>query len=266
MKLMRVVTLSVLAAGFSGLVRADWDVGDPFKMHAPQLPDLQQGVDVLASYPYTDPNTGNVFGKWVADDWQCTESGPVTDIHIWGSWLDDLQDQYTTFSLAILADDRTNPDFSKPGAVLWNAAFLPGSYTYRLYATANEYFFDPNIGDVIGSDTQAWQYNFYISDSPFVQEQGQIYWLAVQAIFTDTTKAFGWKSSDTTFFDRAVYGDSSAPGVPLNPPDLKPWEPIASQYPHDMAFVITTPEPQAYGFLAGLGLVSFAVVRRFLRK
>lgn len=56
---------------------ADWAPGDGHKMHFPQLPD-EDGWDVKA----TDP-------LCLADDWMCSESGEVTDIHFWGSWLDD---------------------------------------------------------------------------------------------------------------------------------------------------------------------------------
>jgi hypothetical protein len=53
------------------------------KMHFPQLPDLE-GWDVYAVYP-----------KTLADDWQCSETGEVLDIHFWGSWRDTDGDPYT---------------------------------------------------------------------------------------------------------------------------------------------------------------------------
>src|SRR5205085_7160156 len=44
-------------------------------------------------------------GQWVlADDFICTNTGPVTDIHIWGSWLNDLVDPTPTFWLGIYYD------------------------------------------------------------------------------------------------------------------------------------------------------------------
>ena len=48
---------------------ADWEPGMPFKMHYPQLPD-PMGWDVK----FTDPIV-------LADDWRCTQTGPVDDVH-----------------------------------------------------------------------------------------------------------------------------------------------------------------------------------------
>ena len=50
-----VATLMFLAAPAA----ADWDIGDPHKMHEPQLPKVDGGWDVMASY--------YVF---LADDWK----------------------------------------------------------------------------------------------------------------------------------------------------------------------------------------------------
>jgi len=43
-------------------------------MHYPQLPDTD-GWDVDATMPIT-----------VVDDWTCSETGWVKDIHFWGGW------------------------------------------------------------------------------------------------------------------------------------------------------------------------------------
>src|SRR5208283_5119845 len=45
-----------------------------------QPPNLQ-GLDVWNNGPWL-----------LADDFVCTNSGPVSDIHIWGSWLNNLVD------------------------------------------------------------------------------------------------------------------------------------------------------------------------------
>jgi len=63
---------------------ADWDPGDGHKMHFPQMPD-PNGWDVNMTYqPDVEPF------RILADDWMCSETGPVTDIHFWGSWEDDF--------------------------------------------------------------------------------------------------------------------------------------------------------------------------------
>ena len=54
---------------------ADWKPEDGHKMHFPQLPD-EDGWDVNATWP-----------KVLADDWTCSETGWVKDIHFWGSWM-----------------------------------------------------------------------------------------------------------------------------------------------------------------------------------
>src|SRR5512137_3002215 len=74
-----VAVFAVLVMLVAVSARADWNVGDPYKMHYPQLPDLSpNGLDVKATAP-----------KILADDFLCTQTGPITDVHIWGSWLYD---------------------------------------------------------------------------------------------------------------------------------------------------------------------------------
>ena len=52
------------------------------KMHFPQLPD-PNGWDVKAD-----------GGLCLADDWQCDGTGPVRDIHFWGSWKGDVVGEF----------------------------------------------------------------------------------------------------------------------------------------------------------------------------
>jgi hypothetical protein len=69
-----------------------WNVGDPHKMHYPQLPD-ETGWDVNATQPLV-----------LADDWECSETGWVKDIHFWGSWRHDDIGQVIAFVLSIHED------------------------------------------------------------------------------------------------------------------------------------------------------------------
>lgn len=75
------ITFSALAcvALLAAPAIADWHPGDGHKMHFPQLPD-ENGWDVNAS-----------GGICLADDWMCSETGPVSDIHFWGSWKHGLE-------------------------------------------------------------------------------------------------------------------------------------------------------------------------------
>lgn len=251
--------------GFANIAKGDWNPGDPYKMHYPQLPDLTPtGVDVLATLnPMNPPNW-----KILADDFLCTETGPISDVHIWGSWLNDLVGQNTMFKLSIHLDDRTGP-YSKPGPEVWSAVFLPGQYSFRPYGPpTTEQFFDPNLNQFIGLDTQVWQYNFVNIQNPFIQEQGTIYWLDVQAMDPDPMVLFGWKTTNPLetphFEDDAVFGDTVEFNGALLPPG---WEELKYPIGHpfegqsmDLAFVIT-PEPSS-AMLTGLGLLALLVHRR----
>ena len=65
--------------------------------------------------------------------------------------------------------------------MLWSKDLVPTAS--RIYAHAQERFFDPNQNAVIGSDTQVWQYNFLFSPTEeLVQKEGTIYWLDVQVM------------------------------------------------------------------------------------
>jgi len=158
------VILCVLFVG-AGLSSGDWDPN--YKMHWPQLPDLSAtGVDIAN------------MGTSLADDFMCIESGPITDIHIWGSFGEDiLPDEGAgnlTFQLTIRGDIPASGDvWSRPGEmVLWSQVFAPGQYTVRQVAdNIVEDWYDP-VSEVYlpANHSQAYQYNFYITDEPFEQE------------------------------------------------------------------------------------------------
>ena len=75
-----------------------WMPGADYKMHYPQPPD-ESGWDVYATYP-------NVL----ADDWQCTETGPVKDIYFWGSWMHGQVGKIRAFHLKVYSDVPKNTD------------------------------------------------------------------------------------------------------------------------------------------------------------
>ncbi len=237
-------------------VQADWDTGMTFKMHYPQMPDENgyTGMDIMCTDPYA-----------LADDFYCTCTSPITDIHIWGSWLDDIlplrpggtvyDPTSVAFTLVIYSDIPAMPPeipYSRPGQILWRKQFNPGTFKARRWSVIPqplppERFFvpDPNGGQVVGHDNTIWQYNFYIPydpaapGGPFVQREGTIYWLGVQALPIDALQRakFGWKTSISQHFnDDAVWSMplTGAP-LPLVYPKGHPWEGKSI----DLSFVIT---------------------------
>ncbi len=179
-----------------------------------QLPDLtDMGMDVNAVSPVI-----------LADDFECTMTGPITRIQIWGSWYQDYFPWYedpgaVTFTLSIHGDipDTVTGDYSMPDTVLWWRTFLPGEFTYEYYAQGlNEGWFDPpgNIYDPNG-DTECLLYIFDIDTGNFIQtgtpDNPVVYWLDVQAQPEDPESQFGWKTSEIHWNDDGVWGFGQEP-------------------------------------------------------
>src|ERR1700690_351476 len=94
-------------------------------------------------------------GPWVlADDFICTNTGPITGIHIWGSWLSDLHGTITNFWLGFYSDVPavTNPASgqiitpSHPGNLLWSESFPIGQFAESSMGPSQEQFLDPGPG------------------------------------------------------------------------------------------------------------------------
>jgi hypothetical protein len=189
------------------------------KMHFPQLPDTI-GWDVNATMP-----------KTLADDWQCSQTGWVTDIHFWGSWKDTDGNPYTDnfltpmpfFILSIHENIPATPDtpWSRPGRQVWGwGGEIPGIPSEP---PSLEGWYDPNTGLWNCNDhVPYWRYDFFMNQaSPpadsFFQYKDQIYWLNVSAVNIPEPYKWGWKNSRDHFMDDAVYTDNAPAG---------PWYPI----------------------------------------
>ncbi len=167
-----------LAAIAGQISPCDWRYGDVHKMHWPQLPDLgSTGVDVKMSLTS------------LADDFKCTATGPINDIHIWGSFADDVLPKdgpdSLTFELSIYSDipAKSADSWSMPGQLLWSRTFRPGQYTVSKVHDGPENWYDPATGLYLPvNHRQAYQYNFCIEDDPFIQQEGRIYWLGVKEL------------------------------------------------------------------------------------
>ena len=262
-------TILVGQLAFVLSARADWNPGDPAKWV--QMPDLQNGMDVYDTFSPILP-----YNKILADDFRCTQTGPITSIHIWGSWLNDRVPRDASgnpippiFDLSFHLDVPAGSDpqfpYSHPGAQVWDRVFQPDQM--RIYATSSERFYDPNTNAVIGFDTQVWQYNFFIDPTnAFFQNVGNIYWLNVQVQpqpFEDqfgNPFVFGWKTSTNHFNDDSVFGDNTSLSQP--PPFWRPLVDPATGQSLDQAFVLDTiPEPSTFALL-GLGASLLVVLRR----
>ena len=220
---------------------ADWDPGDGYKMHYPQLPDVN-GWDIDVTHP-----DGGLY-RVVADDWMCIEDGPVTEIHFWGSWLDNLKGQIEWIDIEIYRDIPASPPeipYSRPGQLLWYQSCHPGEWTERFWGQGEQSFYDPFTGFWILFDHfEIWQYNVGPFNVPgaFEQVAGEIYWLAITVRLVDGSQGeFGWKTSQDHWNDDAVWG--------THPDDVwnELFDPI-NGVSLDMAFVINTRQEPEEGF------------------
>lgn len=257
-KLIHILPAMLLLTVVVAPVSADWNPEQPAKWV--QLPDLStMGVDV-------DASGLGILG----DDFLCKQTGPITDIHIWGSWLDDLlpmpvtggqrNENNVAFTLGICADipdpdGPDNPGHSQPGDLLWWRAFQPGEFTARLYEEVfdGEGWYTPGDSGffVFPGDKVVWQYNFLIDEAEaFIQagtpEQPIVYWLCVKAAVVDPDARFGWKSSTDHWNDDAVWSQIVVNGLvdtntitdgtgTLPPPfEIEPWREL--RYPDGHEF------------------------------
>lgn len=213
-----------------------------------QNPDRSAyGLDVLAG-----PNT-NADGTatMLADDFICTQTGPISDIHIWGSWLNDKLDRRPTFWLGIWSDVPATKDSpSRPGELLWSQVFPPGQYQGSLYKTVPfETFYTRHpTNTIMGADHQIWKYDFFPRTS--FRQTGtpwlpKIYWLSLVASNMPGTY-FGWKTTPDHFNDAASF-------VPVQ---IKPHFPILTdswrvltditRRPRELSFAITTSQQRQW--------------------
>ena len=281
-----VLIISAVFCSMSTLSLADWDPANPADLARAkwiQLPDLTPtGMDVLDTVQPFAPIPPGPQWKTLADDFICTQSGPITDAHIWGSWLNNnlpinsagLPDPGSLqFKISFWSDMQPNAavSYSHPDTLLWTGKFQPGQFQVNPNVIAvpvpGEQFYDPNIGQIIGTDNAVYQYNFNnlvdANGLNFVQSVGTLYWFEVQAeVFTapGTTATFGWKTRDPQqhFMDDAVFADTNG----FNGPNISFWRDMIYPTGHplhpqsiDLSFVLTTPEPSTM-VMAGLGLVA----------
>jgi len=216
------------------------------KMHWVQRPDLEPtGMDVDLTWVPT------------ADDWMCTETGPVNKIRIWVSFADDIMPNplnKDTVRLQIFSDIPASPThpWSMPGSLLWSKTYYAGEYSAKLVSTTSpEWWYDPA--------TQIWEpnnhnnvvrFDFDLGPIPFTQVMESIYWLEVKYMYQEPPvldNTLGWKTAEypLRFNDDAVWWNENNPNFPIGwvahvypgAPIPHPWEGQS----FDMAFQLNPP-------------------------
>jgi hypothetical protein len=164
------------------------------KMHWPQTPK-EGGWDV-AFYP---PE-----GR-LADDWLCTRTGEVDDIHFWVSWMHDMVEPIHGFAIRIWSNNPQGPlGWSVPDVLLWERFVDTDDFTIIEMEPDIQGWFGPVQGEVYPDDHILWfQVNVEDIQDPFYQYEGDIYWLEID--FADVLPFIGWKETDQNWNDDAVY-------------------------------------------------------------
>ncbi len=229
-KLKTFLTLFMCATLMLGIsanvLMGDWNPGDSFKMHFPQKPN-PNGWDVSwTSQQDAVPIT-------LADDWMCTETGTVSDIHFWLSWHHDMEGPIESVKVQIYSDNPAGPGgFSQPDQLLWQHTFPEGSFVYRPYGEGDQGWYYPQPPQWTRPDHHMfYQINITNIPDPLIQEKDRIYWLAIQLQTANNQgQEAGWKTTLDQWNDAAVY---HTPGGP--------WERLSESDGRnlDLAFVIT---------------------------
>jgi len=167
----------------------------------------------------------------MADDWECKDERPITDIHWWGSFLGWTQPTIPAailpkaFHIGIWTDvpkgsDPQYPNFSHPGVLVWE------NYCDSFAWNFAGYDHDPRSQ----MDNEAcFQFNQLLSQDEWFHQPpmdatqtGRVYWLSIAAIY-DTTQQimypWGWKTREH------FYNDDAIRIFQVNNPDGSIWPP-----------------------------------------
>jgi hypothetical protein len=228
--LMFLVCALTLLFGVAPLVQADWDPGDSYKMHYPQLPMIYGGWDVC------------LCCQWVADDFVCSETGPITDIHFWVSFKEDMEFPLNDPAMwdITIRDDAGG----MPGAIRW--AFSGGNIVTRPYGGGAQGWLCPSPPPPplaippfpIPDHYDVYQVNITDLLEPMIQQQDTTYWLVIKANLPwMPPPSVGWKQATSVHQSPAMYDFGMG------------WMPIFMATPdtqgiHDLAFVITGGEDE----------------------
>jgi hypothetical protein len=162
----------------------------------------------------------------VADDFNCTETGPITDIHFWISWLEDYVGD-PNWDISIYDDVG-----GQPGLPLWTWNGF-GTVTKSGPYPGPQGWICPS-GGWYNPPPDHWRYYKIDIDNirdPFTQQTGTTYWLVIKNN-APAPPCVGWKTSKDHFRKDAMYLHPGAGWQELFDP--------CTGVSLDMAFEITT--------------------------
>jgi len=235
--LVGVLTLVIFVLGWAGSAQAV-----DLKWEQPPY-DLTEPIGAMDTLSYRWDMTDIV----VADDWECNDPRPITEITWWGSfpgWMDDTDQPVppppfapTTFRLSW--HEYTHPgDYSVPGPLIWEE--------YCTVFTEEYWNNSPNWYDP-GTFEHEYMYHQRL-EVPWDQTPGEFYFLDIEAVYEmDPIFPWGWKNTHPQFNwnDDAVQShDGGSYWTDLTYPTGHPYEGVSM----DMAFelyVDSTPSPTA---------------------
>ena len=241
-----------------------------------QKPDVINSEDPKLIRGWDEPS--NYYWRpIVADDWQCTDERPVTDIHWWGSFLGWSQPYPPpvvpqAFHIGIWTDVPAGVDqtWSHPGILIWEHycdKWVSNFFGYDVPPLGAEE--DPKFYE----KEACFQFNQLLSEEDWFYQDpnapwdidgdptSAIYWLSISAIYDPTISVpypWGWKTRQPHWNDDAVIiWDVAMPPVDYPPgfPTPLNWPPtngatwvngMPIEFPPaqswDMAFELTTNE------------------------
>ena len=211
-------------------------------------PSLINGWGELSSY-YSQP--------FMADDWECADTRPITDIHWWGSFIGWTEPSLPpnlpiAFHIGIWTDVPVDADnlFSHPGKLIWENYCDSSIWNFAGYAV------NPDNSNPDRKDEAVFQFAQFLSQDewfhqePMDADTPNVYWLSISAIYDPDLQVmypWGWTTRPYFFNDDAVrtnalqsgtwppaLGDTWADGVPIEYPADVSW---------DLAFELTTNQP-----------------------
>ena len=227
-----------------------------------QPPDCQFGLDMQS---WTNSEAAGE-GHIVADDWFC-DGRPIAAIDWWGSYIDWEPNQGSDpptvrpkgFELTWYTDvpaEKSDTGYSVPKVVLRTdyVTLLPYGSNALGKGKVSERIFCTNTLDYLAGAgvTQELEYAYHVDlEEPWLEKEGNIYWLSVQAVYENDPQPYpwGWKTTPVkwNWLDDAVHhkaGNAAPWEEMIWLPPIPPWDTLGG-HPYEgesvnMAFRLLT--------------------------